>query len=148
MPSSPQPKLTKPPVGVVNWFSMGSGGGFHYVCSPFRLLRARTSPLVTLVTSDEPKDARYPGALWSRPMRSILPRMDRNTSRGTATSASWNTSRCGWRASRAPTLITLTWRLRSDQLLTALGRHSRCRKFPKAVSQMKSWGNIWPGRER
>ena len=24
----------------------GSGGGFHHVCTPFKLLRARTSPLV------------------------------------------------------------------------------------------------------
>ena len=40
-------KLTKPSVVVVNWRSMGSGGGFHYVCTPFELLQARTSPLVT-----------------------------------------------------------------------------------------------------
>ena len=39
-------KLTKPSLGVVNWRSMGSGGGFHHVCTPFKLLRARTSPLV------------------------------------------------------------------------------------------------------
>ena len=39
-------KLTKPSVGVVNWRSMGSGGGFHYVCAPHQLLRARTSPFV------------------------------------------------------------------------------------------------------
>ena len=39
-------KLTEPSLGVVNWRSMGSGGGFHHVCTPFKLLRARTSPLV------------------------------------------------------------------------------------------------------
>ena len=41
-------KLTKPSVVVVvNWCSMGSGGGFHHVCTPFEPLPARTSPLVT-----------------------------------------------------------------------------------------------------
>jgi len=35
--------LTKPSGGVVNWCPMGSGGGFHYVCTPSELLLARTS---------------------------------------------------------------------------------------------------------
>ena len=42
-------KLTKPSGVVVNWRSMGSGGGFHYVCTPFELPQARTSPLVASV---------------------------------------------------------------------------------------------------
>jgi len=33
----------------VNWRSMGSGGGCHYVCTPFELPQARTSPLVASV---------------------------------------------------------------------------------------------------
>jgi hypothetical protein len=41
-------KLTNPSVGVVNWRSMGSGRGFHYVCTPFELLQARTSPLADI----------------------------------------------------------------------------------------------------
>ena len=40
-------RLTNPSGGGVNWRSISSGGGFHYVCTPFQLLRARTSPLVT-----------------------------------------------------------------------------------------------------
>ena len=39
-------KLTNPSSGVLNWCSMGSGGGFHYVCTRFELPQARTSPLV------------------------------------------------------------------------------------------------------
>jgi hypothetical protein len=42
-------KLTKPSGIVVNWRSMGSGGGCHYVCTPFELPQARTSPLVASV---------------------------------------------------------------------------------------------------
>ena len=101
-------KLTKPSGVVVNWRSMGSGGGFHYVCTPFELLQARTSPLVTslhlsspLFTSDDLKDIRYPGAGWSDDASLIetLPDQSgespsirfstgRNTSRGNAISAS------------------------------------------------------------
>ena len=35
-------KLTKPSVVVVNWRPMGSGGGCHYVCTPFELPQARS----------------------------------------------------------------------------------------------------------
>ena len=42
-------KLTKPSSVVVNWRSVGSGRGFHYVCTHFELPQARTSPLVTSV---------------------------------------------------------------------------------------------------
>jgi hypothetical protein len=38
-------RLTEPSVGFVNWRSMGSGGGFHRVCTPFQLLRGHTSAL-------------------------------------------------------------------------------------------------------
>ena len=44
---------TKPSVGVVNWRSMGSGGGFHHVCTPFQspgthlALGCLCSPLMT-----------------------------------------------------------------------------------------------------
>ena len=44
---------TKPSVGVVNWRSMGSGGGFHHVCTPFQspgthlALGCLSSPLMT-----------------------------------------------------------------------------------------------------
>ena len=56
-------KLTKPSVGVVNWRSMGSGGGFHHVCSPFQLLRARTSPLGYLSSPHmTPRTNHYAGA--------------------------------------------------------------------------------------
>ena len=50
-----------------------------------QLSQAHSSPLATPVTSDDPKDTRYPGAGWSPPIRSST---RRNTSRGTATSAS------------------------------------------------------------
>ena len=50
-----------------------------------QLIQAHSSPLAILVTSDDPKDTRYPGAAWSPPIRSST---CRNTSRGTATSAS------------------------------------------------------------
>ena len=50
-----------------------------------QLIQAHSSPLAILVTSDDPKDTRYPGAGWSPPIRSST---CRNTSRGTATSAS------------------------------------------------------------
>ena len=50
-----------------------------------QLIQAHSPPLATLVTSDDPKDTRYPGAGWSPPIRSST---CRNTSRGTATSAS------------------------------------------------------------
>ena len=49
-----------------------------------QLIQAHSSPLAILVTSDDPKDTRYPGAGWSPPIRSST---CRNTSRGTATSA-------------------------------------------------------------
>ena len=44
---------TEPSVGVVNWRSMGSGGGFHHVCTPFQspgthlTLGCLSSPLLT-----------------------------------------------------------------------------------------------------
>ena len=50
-----------------------------------QLIQAHSSPLAILVTSDDPKDTPYPGAAWSPPIRSST---CRNTSRGTATSAS------------------------------------------------------------
>ena len=93
-----------------------------------QFLQARTSPLATLMNSDNPKDVRYPGAAWSPPIRSST---CRNTSRGTATSANWNTSRRAWRTSRPPILMSLTCTLRSDQ---RLGRHSLRTKFLSAVS--------------
>jgi hypothetical protein len=37
-------KLTTPSVGVVNWRSIGSGDGFHYVCTPFELSRHAPRP--------------------------------------------------------------------------------------------------------
>jgi len=36
----------------VNWRSMGSGGGFHYACTPFEFLQAGTSPLVIYVPAE------------------------------------------------------------------------------------------------
>ena len=50
-----------------------------------QLIQAHSSPLATPVTSDDPKDTRYPGVGWSPPIRSST---CRNTSRGTAPSAS------------------------------------------------------------
>ena len=50
-----------------------------------QLIQAHSSPLAILVTSDDPKDTPYPGAAWSPPIGSST---CRNTSRGTATSAS------------------------------------------------------------
>ena len=50
-----------------------------------QLIQAHSSPLAILVTADDPKDTRYPGAGWSPPIRSST---CRNTSRGTAPSAS------------------------------------------------------------
>ena len=50
-----------------------------------QLIQAHSSPLAILVTADGPKDTRYPGAGWSPPIRSST---CRNTSRGTAPSAS------------------------------------------------------------
>ena len=89
--------------------------------------------------SDDPKDVRYPGTAWSPPIRSSPPPADRNTSRGTATSASWNTSRRAWRTSRrawrtsrAPVLMGLIWTLRSNQSLVPLGRP----QLPEEVAQV------------
>ena len=42
----------------------------------------------------------------------------------------------GSAARRPPILISLTCTLRSDQCLTALGRHSRRRKFPRLYARM------------
>ena len=50
-----------------------------------QLIQVHSSPLATPVTSDDPKDTRYPGVGWSPPIRSST---CRNTSRGTAPSAS------------------------------------------------------------
>ena len=50
-----------------------------------QLIQAHSSPLAILVTSDDPKDTPYLGAAWSPPIRSST---CRNTSRGTAPSAS------------------------------------------------------------
>ena len=55
-------------------------------------------PWLPLITSDDPKDVRYPGAAWNPPIRSST---CRDTSPGTPTSASWNTSHRAWRTSRA-----------------------------------------------
>jgi len=62
-------KPTKPFGGDVHWCSMGSGGGFHDVSTPFELLQARASPLVI---SLHLKDIRYLGA--APPF--VLPRKD------------------------------------------------------------------------
>ena len=45
-------ELTKLSLGVVSYRSTGIGDGFHHVCTPVKLLQARTSPpsLLILVT--------------------------------------------------------------------------------------------------
>ena len=51
-------KLTTPSGVVVNWRSIGSGGGFHtFAPEP---LEARTSPWLPLITSDDPRHNQYP----------------------------------------------------------------------------------------
>ena len=130
----PPVKLTIPPVGVVNWRSMGNGGGFHHVCAPFELLRARISPRLPLFTSDDPRFARYQvldGVDLYAPALAGTPREAQPPQRaGTP-------SRRAWRTSLPPVLMSLTWRLRNGQSLTAWGRHNLCRQFPWFVDQQE-----------
>ena len=68
----------------------------------------------------------------NRPIRSSTPW---NNRRGSDTSDNWKINRRECRTRRPPILISLTCTLRSDQCLTALGRHSRRRQVPKVVRQ-------------
>ena len=62
-------KLTEPSVVVVNRRSMGSGGDFHYVCTPFELLQHAPLPWLPLVTSDDLKDIRPVFPIWTKSLQ-------------------------------------------------------------------------------
>src|ERR1039457_5411064 len=69
--------------------------------------------------------------------------MDRNNSRGTATSAIWKTTFLAWHTTFAPILISFSRNVVNDQCRTALGNTACRRKFPMLYASTNSCSRTW-----
>lgn len=74
------------------------------------------------------RDHAHSGGARNRRMAAI---MARSIGPVTATSASWKVMARAWRTTRAPILISLSWRLVSDQSTMASGSSMQRRKVAK-----------------